>query len=117
MIQPRESEKMMKEYDSSYTLQEKIEQDGILIVQFGSASCQPCAALWQRISLWQEAHGDVEALYVSIERYPQLAAQNGIFTVPAVLVYVKGRLTLRESGCFSLELLLRQAERYRAFLA
>ena len=107
---------MMKEYNASHSFQEELEQDGILIVQFGSASCQPCTALRQRISLWQEAHSGVEALYVSLETYPQLAAQNGIFTVPTVLVYVNGQLTLRESGYFSLELMLRQVERYLALL-
>ncbi len=106
----------MKEYNASYSFQEKLDQDGILIIQFGSASCQPCTALRQRISLWQEAHSGVEALYVSLETYPQLAAQNGVFTVPTVLVYVNGQLTLRESGYFSLELLLRQVERYLALL-
>ncbi len=102
----------MKEYNASHSFQEKLEQDGVLIIQFGSASCLPCTALRQRISLWQEVHSDVEALYVPLEKYPQLAAQNGIFTVPSVLVYVNGHLTLRESGYFSLELLLRQVERY-----
>ena len=106
----------MKEYNASPSFQEELEQDGILIVQFGSAACQPCTALRQRISLWQEAHNNVEALYVSLETYPHLAAQNGIFTAPTVLVYVDGQLTLRESGYFSLELLLRQVERYLSLL-
>ena len=87
-------------------------QHPVLILQFGSQSCAPCKAIHARLDRWLDLHPAVCGVYVPIEDFPQLAAQNQVFTVPTVLVYVDGRCTLRESGYFSLDELLAQAERY-----
>ena len=107
----------MREYTGALPFQDLCKQEDLLLVQFGSADCGPCLALRQKLSLWQERHGNVEALYVSTEQHPALAAQEGIFVVPTILFYVDGHCALRESGCFSLEQLLRQVERDLTLIA
>ena len=43
----------------------------------------------------------------------KLAAELGVFTVPTVFFYVDGKLTIRESGYFSMEQIFNRIERYR----
>ena len=97
-------------------LSEKLRTARLLVVQFGAASCTPCTAIRQKLDSWLDEYGQAEGLYVPIDEFPEAAAEQGIFTVPAVLVFAEGRLTVRESGCFSLEDVLRRAERYRKLM-
>ncbi len=89
----------------------------LLLVQFGTESCAPCKAIRQRIDDWTEEHPSVGALYISIEDFPRLAAQLGVYSAPAVFLYVEGNLTARESGYFSLNAVLAQGERYLGMLS
>lgn len=106
---------------SVLTLEEKadfqrlIHERKLLLVQFGSAACAPCRAIKGRLEEWAE-RADVTVLYLPMEDFQDLAAQEQIFTVPTILVYVEGRLTIRESGCFSLEEILGKIERYRQLM-
>lgn len=97
-------------------LQAAIKQEKIVIVQFGSDSCAPCKALQNKIKAWNQLHPDVCHVYISVAEMTELCAQMGVFTVPAVFVYAEGRLTLRESGYFSLEQILNQIEKYLGML-
>ena len=45
-----------------------------------------------------------------------LCAQLGVFTVPTIFVYAEGSLTVRESGYFGLEGVLRKVEQYESML-
>ena len=85
---------------------------GINIVQFGSYTCAPCSAIKQRIDSWIEDHPAIMSLYVPIEEFPQIAASEGIFSVPTILVYINGQMTIRESGYFSLDNIFDKIERY-----
>lgn len=98
-------------------LQAAIQHNRIVIVQFGSESCAPCKALQNRIKAWNQSHPDVCHVYVSVAELPELCAQMGIFTVPAIFVYVDGKLTLQQSGYFSLDQMLDQIEKYEYLLA
>ncbi len=86
--------------------------ENVGMVLFGSHSCSPCSAIRRRIDLWQRDYPGVCCLYVPVEEYPELCGQLGVFSVPTVFVYVQKKLTLRESGYFSLDQLLCQTEKY-----
>ena len=93
-----------------------LQSSKILLVQFGAVTCTPCAAIHQKLEEWLPAHPMVSGIYVSIEKFRELTAQLGIFTVPTIFVYVEGRLAVRSSGYFSLEDILDQIDRYEEFL-
>lgn len=90
-------------------------KNSICIVQFGSQSCLPCVALHSKLDQWLSNHPKVFGIYVPIEKFPELAASHGIFTVPSILVFVEGKKTLQESGYFSLDSLLTKIQRYVDF--
>ena len=89
-----------------------LRENPLVLVQFGAESCAPCAALKRKIVAWNEEHAQIPYLYIPTEQFPELCAQLGVFTVPTIFVYADGRLTVRESGYFGLEGLLRKVERY-----
>ncbi len=94
-------------------IKELIDKSQILILQFGSDTCAPCKAIRHRIDLWNEdLKGKVKSRYIPIEEFPELSAEHGIFSAPTILVYVMGKMTIRESGYFSLDEILSKIERY-----
>lgn len=106
----------MKQLKDPETLEALRREKPILIVQFGADTCGPCRALRERLRRWEQTHPGVFCLYVSVPDFPALCAQMGVFTVPVISVYVQGRLTLQQSGCFSLDQMLQQVEKYRRLL-
>lgn len=106
----------MRTLKNSEELAMLLAAEKLLVVQFGAHSCAPCSAIRQKIEAWA-ARGNVAAVYIPVETFPELAAQAGVFAVPCVFVYVEGRLTVRESGYFSVEEILAKVERYQEMLS
>ena len=107
----------MEELKEGTALVPLLQSRDLVLVQMGAESCAPCKALRAKLDRWSEAHPRVRCLYVPVEAFPREAAREGIFTVPAILFYVRGQLTLREVGCFSLEELLHRVERYASLVS
>lgn len=107
----------MIEIQDAQALESSIQQNQIIIVQFGSENCGPCKALQNRIKTWNLSHPSVSHAYITVSQLPELCAQMGVFTVPTIFVYVEGKLTTQQSGYFSLDQMLVQVERYEYLLA
>ena len=90
---------------------------GLVLYQFGSDSCAPCHAIRRRIEAWLPAHPGVRYQYLSLEEHPEEAAQNEVFSVPALLLYAEGKLVLRECGYFSVDAVLEKAIHYEQLLS
>ena len=88
----------------------------IKIVQIGLPTCAPCFSLKAKAERWikiKENEGvEIEYEYISADKNPAAAAAAGIFTVPAIIVYIDGNLTIKESGYFSFDLITEKLERY-----
>ena len=105
---------IIRDYEA---LQQAIRSNQITVVQFGSAKCAPCSALQNKLIGWNRTHPAVCHVYVSVDEQKRLSAQMEVFTVPAVFVYVQGRLTIRSSGWFSLEEIFDRIEQVEQLLA
>lgn len=106
----------MKELQPSERIDALISRSSMLLLQFGTASCAPCIAIRSKLDQWLAGHPQVEARYVPLEQFTQLAAQQNVFSAPATLLYVGGKELLRGRRYYSLEELLHRAERYLSFL-
>ena len=93
-----------------------LEKNDMVLIEVGSESCNPCKALKSKISAWSEEHNDMCTIYISIEEHPEIAGKLQVLSAPTLLLYVEGKLTLREGGYFSLEEFLRKTERYEILL-
>ncbi len=102
----------MQLYERGMDLKKWTRERPLCIVQFGAKTCMPCAAIRKKLEQWVSTRPAAEYVYVPIEEFPDVAAAESVFTVPTVQVLVQGRLTLRESGCFSLEEMMRRMQQY-----
>lgn len=106
----------MREFSKTEDLNQLINSQSVVLIQFGSDSCTPCAAVREKIDIRYLDHPELEAVYVDIEKFPAVAAQRGIFSVPSIQVYIKGQLSIEESAYFSLDEIFDKIERYLKLL-
>lgn len=107
----------MEIIENQQALEGAIKREKLLILQFGAESCAPCSAIKNRIQAWNLLHPAVRFCYLPTEKLPKVCAQMGVFTVPTLLLYVQGKLSIRQSGCFSLDQILQQVQKYEDLLA
>lgn len=73
------------------------EQDAAL-VYFSSESCNVCKVLKPKVKdLLDTKYPKVPFYYVDIEKTPDIAGQNSIFTIPTILIFFAGNETSRKN--------------------
>ncbi len=77
-------------------------KNDMVLVYFSSQSCGVCKSMLPRLLALLSKYPKVKAVWVELSDAPELAANCGIFTVPALTLYVMGKETLREAGFISL---------------
>ena len=92
-----------------------LENDKVLL-EFSSKSCLPCKALARKITEWKKEHPDIVFRCISIDDHPEIASNFGIYSVPAVVYYVKSKKMIEKAGYFSLEEVFVQIERIEEIL-
>ena len=107
---------MFKNFTKQDNYNKLIEENEILLFQFGMQTCAPCHSIKNKLKDYSEVNESLKIYYVACEQFQQLAAKLSIFTVPTILVYVQGKLTLKVSGYFSLEEVFMKIERYQMML-
>lgn len=93
-----------------------VHEKPIVVVEIGSSRCCACSAIAQKLEAHYGHDEMVEVVRLSLEAAAELCADLGIYSAPAVLVYVQGQLTVREAGVMSVEDIFRRVARYRGLL-
>lgn len=110
----------MQEWKMTSKFEEEKRKNTICIFLFGSSQCMPCQAIKNKIDQWKKEteirKNKVNTFYISVNSYLDVAAQENVFTVPSLLVYVQGKRTIEVSGYFSLDQVFDQIERYLQLL-
>lgn len=88
-----------------------------IVVEIGSIRCCACSAIAQKLSARYKDDPLVTCASLSLEAAADACAALGIYSAPAVLVYVQGKLTIREAGVMSVEDIARRIARYREIVA
>ena len=97
-------------------IEDLVHENRVMIIQFGIITCAPCAAVAAKLDAWGKQHPEVPMRYISVEEYPNLSAQRGIFSTPAVCLYIDGKCALKAAGYFSLEEFLKRTEWYLSMM-
>lgn len=106
----------MKIFNNQENLEDLILKNNIIIIQYGTKTCSPCISLINRIDEYIKKNPDVKAYYVSIEENKELVSQKNILSSPTIEVYINQKLTIKESGYFSLDLILDKINKYKKLL-
>jgi len=69
-----------------------------VLVYFSHEKCNVCKVLKPKVEeLILEKYPNIKLFYADTVDYPEIAAQNQVFTVPTILIYFDGRETFRKS--------------------
>jgi len=76
----------------------KLSESAGNLFYFSHEKCNVCKVLKPKIySLLKSEFPRMEMYYCDTEKYPEIAGQNSIFTVPTILVFFDGKEFLRKS--------------------
>jgi thioredoxin-like negative regulator of GroEL len=91
---------------------EQLKASPAFFILFGGAHCGVCQAIKPGIEKLLAQHfPDIALVYIDCEQYPDICAQNNVFSLPVTKLYIEGQLTLEMARSFSLKELAAQLER------
>lgn len=83
-----------------------------VLAYFSTQTCSVCKVLKPKVAeMLAETFSEIKMIFVESDRFPELAAQNRIFTAPTVLVFFDGRETIRKSRAFGIDELRSEIQR------
>ncbi len=88
----------------------------LALAVFTTPDCGVCNALKPKISELTEEHPRLSVRYVDVEAHPDAGGQYGVFVVPVLLLFVRGRETLRLARYFGMHELEEPVARYASLL-
>ena len=82
-------------------------------IYFSASNCGVCEVLQPKIKeLFQKEFPRLKAFQVDTSKQPEIAAQEGLFTNPSLLVFMNGQEVLRRSRTIGIEEILDSLRRY-----
>ena len=105
----------MKQYNNITTirdLNEFTEKKEMVLVYFSHEKCNVCKVLKPKVAqMVEENFSKVKMLYSDTVKYPEIAGQNSVFTVPTIITFVEGKEYFRKSRSIGLSELSNLIER------
>lgn len=101
----------MKIINSYYELKEFINNNSLSVIYFSTNTCTACNALKPKVISLINEFKDIKIAEVKADKSIELVAQLNMFMVPAILFFVNGKETLRESKYISISELKNKLER------
>lgn len=88
----------MKNIQSLQEWEKLISSKAIVVGYFSHDKCNVCTVLLPKVEqLVLQDFPKVELAYCNIEHAPELAAQQSVFTAPAIVIFVEGKESVRYS--------------------
>lgn len=97
----------------SKKIQELIESERPVLIDFFATWCQPCKVQSSVLNSVKENVGDTARIVkIDIDQYPQIASENGVRSVPTLAIYKDGKLLWKESGIHDVNTLTNLLKQY-----
>ena len=91
---------------------ERMKATGAVFILFGGAQCQVCHSLRPTLSAMLERDfPELPGVYIDCAASPALCAQHGVFSLPAVRVFIEGLQVAEVARAFGVQQLKQQLER------
>jgi thioredoxin 1 len=104
---------MKTEINSQSDLDQLNSNSPALLLYFYNDSCAPCVALRPKVEAMITAgFPAMNHAYINAAQFPELAASNGIFASPTIVVFFDGKENFRVSKYISIDELAGRIGRY-----
>jgi len=98
--------------DSNEVVKELINSNKMVLVYFGSKTCGVCVAMKPKIEEILKIYPKIKSVQVDVEKSIQVSVAYDIFTIPAILVFIEGKETIREARYISMQDIEGKISRY-----
>lgn len=89
-----------------------INENEIVLIYFGSESCNVCKALKPKAEEILKGYPRIKSIEVDVEKSLSAASAYNVFTIPAILVFIDGKETIREARYISIQEIDNKISRY-----
>lgn len=93
----------MKELTNKSEMDKAIEDNPFVLFYLSKKKCGVCTALKPKIKMIADKYDNLKQFYVDLENDETIIGQYSLFTVPALLVFVEGKETIREARYMSVD--------------
>ena len=101
----------MKLLETQSAFEEFIQTNQVTLTYISGTNCGVCSSIKPKILEILENRTWIATGEINSHEHQALAAQLSIFTIPAVLVHVQGKETIREARYFSIQELTEKIDR------
>lgn len=107
--------KKMKEFTTGNAA-DLPQQNEMVCIYFSQPDCGVCNALRPRVEALLNEYPGVDSWFVDLEQHPEAAGHYTVFTIPALILFVQGKETVRFARHFSVDQLEEKISRYYELL-
>jgi len=93
-------------------LKQAISANELFLLYASSEGCNVCTALLPKIEEMLTNYLEIKSAFVEIGEVPQVAGELSIFTIPAIILFIQGKESIREARFVDVELLNQKIKRY-----
>ena len=84
-----------------------------VLIDFFATWCQPCKVQSSVLNTVKENVGDkARIVKIDIDQYPSIAAQNGVRSVPTLMIYKNGEMLWKGNGVHDVNTLTQLLEQF-----
>jgi len=106
----------MKTISSISDAKKHISSGDMQLLYISRPGCNVCKSLLPKVEVMLKGFREINGGYINLDILPELPGLFSVFTIPAVLLYIRGKEAIREARYISLEDLRRRIERYCSLL-
>jgi len=93
-----------------------IESSGMKLLYISRPNCGVCKSLLPMVKMMLRDFPGIEGAYIDLDKLPEASGRFTIFTIPAILLFIDGKETIREARYVSLKSLKGHITRYYSLL-
>lgn len=102
----------MKTLDSRELIEDKINNNKMVLVYFGGNSCGVCVDLKPKIENLLKEYPNIKLVYIDAEKSHNIAISYDFYTMPGIVLFVEGKETIREARNISVDSIDEKISRY-----
>lgn len=106
----------MKKINTILEIDDYTKSGDMRLLYLSRPDCGVCVALLPKIEELIEYFPHLEGRYVNLDELTEAAGKFSIFTIPGILVFIRGKETIRKARYVSIDELKSEIERYQKLL-